>query len=189
MAERRRNWNRLTTLAMAGLFTTFGVLLGRRTPRMARVGDDATDFGAEVTGRGRPTQAPSRRARRDGFEPKDMSARDVSLVIFSWICLVLLVIAGLATLRGIYAGDDRAEAPPVTAQTGATVVPPGPRLQADPPHDLASLRAREAEVLDNYAALPGDPTHARIPITEAMQRVIGRSLDPTPAVAKPGAAP
>lgn len=114
------------------------------------------------------------------------------MVILGWVCLVLLVIAGLTALRGIYAHQDRAEAPPVTAQTGSRVVPPGPRLQADPPHDLASLRDYEARVLDNYAILPGDPAHVRIPLTDAMQRVIGRSLDPLPNVmsepdSKPGA--
>ncbi len=183
-AERGRGWDRLSMLAVAGVFTTAGVLLGRRAPRVAgAVASGASDDGGSA--RGRPTQPPSRRARREGFEPKDISARGASLVILGWLCLVLVVVAGLATLRGIYARTDRADAPPVTAQTGATVVPPGPRMQADPPRDLDSLRAYEAQVLGSYATLPDDPTHARIPITDAMQRVIGRSLDPATPAAKP----
>ena len=174
MAERGRAWSRFLTLAAAGVLATAGVALGRRVPAGA---------GSGVTGRGRPSHEPSRTARRAGFEPKDISARGAATVIASWLCLVLLVIAGLAAMRGLYARRDRAAAPPVTAQTGAPVVPPGPRLQADPPHDLASLRSYEAQVLGSYAAIPGDPAHARIPITDAMQRMIGRSLDPPPNAA------
>ncbi len=182
MAERGRAWDRLAMLAVAGVFTTAGMLLGRRTPAAARAGAGARlEEGGGETGRGRPSHVPSRRARQAGFEPKDISARGASMVILGWLCLVLVVVAGLATLRGIYARTDRVDAPPVTAQTGAAVVPPGPRLQADPPHDLASLRAYEGQVLGSYAALPDDPAHARIPITEAMRRVIGRSLDPLSA--------
>ncbi len=187
-------------LAVAGLFTATGAALGRRAPRPQVAGDGVAGAGvtregvtgadpaevgdgAGVTGRGRSSHPPSREARREGFEPKDISARGAAMVIGGWLCLVLLVVFGLATLRGLYVRQDRAGAPLVTAQTGAPVVPPGPRLQADPPHDLASLRDYEAQVLDNYATLPGDPAHARIPLTRAMERVIGRSLDPSPSAA------
>lgn len=209
MSDRGRLWNRLTMLAVAGLFTATGAALGRRAPRQpsgpelagagmagtratqaAMAGVDTT--GAGETGRGRATQPPSSKARQEGFEPKDISASGAAKVIAGWLCLVLLVIGGLATLRGVYARQDRVAAPPVTTETGAPLVPPGPRLQADPPHDLASLRDYEAQVLGNYALLPGDPAHVRIPITTAMQRVLGRSLEPLPDVTsepdgKPGA--
>ena len=198
MADRGRVWSQLTMLAVAGVFTATGAALGRRAPRpqvagggvlaagvtgegMAGADLAGVGTGAGVTGRGRSSQAPSRKARREGFEPKDISARGAAMVIGGWLIVVLLVIVGLATLRGVYGRQDRAAAPPVTAQTGAPVVPPGPRLQADPPRDLASLRNYEAQVLDNYATLPDDPAHARIPLTRAMQRVIGRSLDPLPS--------
>ncbi len=171
MSERNRTWSRALLVAAAGALTAAGVMAGRRTP---------VEAGAGITGRGRPTHPVSRRIREAGFEPEDISARGTALVIASWISMVIVVAGGLLWLLSFYIHQDRADAPHVTAQTGAAVVPPGPRLQADPPRDLAALREHEGEVLNNYASLPGDATHVRVPLGRAMELVVGRSLDPQP---------
>ena len=177
MSEGSRNWSRALLIAAAGALTAAGVMVGRRVP---------VEAGAGSTGRGQPTHTVSRRVREAGFEPEDMSARGTALVIAGWIGMVIVVAGGLLFLLSFYIHQDRVEASHVTAQTGAAVVPPGPRLQADPPRDLAALREQEAKILDNYAVLPGDATHVRIPIGRAMELVVGRSLDPQPGpAAKP----
>ncbi len=171
MSERNRTWSRALLVAAAGALTAAGVMAGRRTP---------VEAGAGITGRGRPSHPVNRRVREAGFEPEDMSARGAALVIAGWITMVIVVVGGLLFLLSFYIHQDRAESPHVTAQTGAAVVPPGPRLQADPPRDLAALREHEGQVLNNYALLPDDATHVRVPLSRAMELVVGHSLDPQP---------
>lgn len=177
MSERSRTWSRALLIAAAGVLTTAGVMVGRRVP---------VEAGTGSTGRGQPSHTVSRRVREAGFEPEDMSARGTALVIAGWIGLVIVVVGGLLWLLSFYIHQDRVEASHVTAQTSAPVVPPGPRMQADPPRDLATLREHEAQILDNYAVLPDEATHVRIPLSRAMELVVGRSLDPQPTpAAKP----
>lgn len=177
MSEGSRTWSRALLIAAAGALTAAGVMVGRRVP---------VEAGAGSTGRGKPTHSVSRRVREAGFEPEDMSARGTALVIAGWIAMVIVVVGGLLWLLSFYIHRDRVEASHVTTQTGAVVVPPGPHLEADPPRDLATLREHEAHILNNYAVLPGDPTHVRIPIGRAMELVVGHSLDPQPEpAAKP----
>jgi len=57
---------------------------------------------------------------------------------------------------------------------------PEPRLQTDPPDDLAKLRAREQNELDTYYWIDRDKGIVHIPIDEAMKQVLARGLDGFP---------
>ena len=70
--------------------------------------------------------------------------------------------------------------PPLTAQQGAAITPPGPPLQSDPFRDIGALRERETRLLTTYAWLDADRRRARIPIARAQALVVGRPLDPGP---------
>ena len=79
-----------------------------------------------------------------------------------------------------------ARGPPLTQQQRAAIVPPSPRLQDHPLHDIAMLRQRESDLLERYGWTDADHRTARIPIARAEALVTGRSLDPAPG---PAAAP
>jgi hypothetical protein len=57
---------------------------------------------------------------------------------------------------------------------------PEPRLQTDPPDDLAKLRAREQKELDTYYWIDRDKGIVHIPIDEAMKQVVARGIDGFP---------
>jgi hypothetical protein len=64
-------------------------------------------------------------------------------------------------------------------------VPPEPRLQVDPRQDLANYRERETALLDGYRWIDKSAGVVRIPIDQAMKRVVERGL-PTRAVQESG---
>ena len=77
-----------------------------------------------------------------------------------------------------------AENPPPSpmAEANGTQLPPAPRLETDPPKDLAELREKEDEILGGYGWADKDRGLARIPAERAMEIVLKNGL-PTPAAA------
>ena len=59
-------------------------------------------------------------------------------------------------------------------------MPPEPRLQVDPRQDLSAYREREAALLDGYRWVDKNAGVVRIPIDEAMKRVVERGLPTRP---------
>ena len=64
-------------------------------------------------------------------------------------------------------------------------VPPEPRLQVDPRQDLSTYREREAALLDGYRWVDKGAGVVRIPIEEAMKRLVERGV-PTRLVQESG---
>jgi hypothetical protein len=60
-------------------------------------------------------------------------------------------------------------------------LPPEPRLQVEPRQDLANYRERETALLDGYRWIDKSSGVVRIPIDEAMKRVVERGLPTRPA--------
>ena len=162
--------------AVAGTGAALGGMLLRR-----RKQDDAPPLG-DTTGRGLPEAPPSPQATRKGFETEDMSGGlmglltiglGVSIGIAIWLMVMML--------HGFQARRDTA--PPLTAQQQADLLPPLPRLQPAPWHDLADQERRQLDRLDRYGWTGPGHDRARIPIGIAMGRTVGRSLDATPDAA------
>ena len=120
-----------------------------------------------------------------GYERSDIRAGTVAKVVLSSAAVLVVAVAGLFMLVGWVQRGAR-QGPPLTAQQRAAIVPPAPRLQDHPLHDIAMLRQRESDLLDHYAWTDADHRTARIPIARAEALVTGRSLDPAP---DPAAAP
>lgn len=116
----------------------------------------------------------SDRAERNpetAYEPSDWRAPAIAIVMA--MLLVLIAIAILALRFGF----DTAVS---DVQRSLTVAMPEPKLQTDPPQDLARLRAREEELLNTYYWVDRDKGSVHIPITEAMKQVVARGLDGFP---------
>jgi hypothetical protein len=60
-------------------------------------------------------------------------------------------------------------------------IPPEPRLQVDPRQDLATYREREAALLDGYRWIDKSAGVVRMPIEQAMKRVVEQGLPTRPA--------
>jgi hypothetical protein len=59
-------------------------------------------------------------------------------------------------------------------------VPPAPRLQAEPRQDLSVYVAQETALLEGYRWIDKSAGVVRIPIAEAMKRVVERGLPTRP---------
>jgi len=105
--------------------------------------------------------------RDTDFERSDMSVAVIAIVavgVLAYVCLAPFVLTRIyqPALRDVSRQRD--------------IAPPGPRLQLDPPSDLAKFRAREQTQLDSYGWIDRDNGIAHIPIAQAMKDVARRGI-------------
>ena len=139
---------------------------------------EGTDAGGSAEADDREDHLPvDAESEKLGYEVKDTRAGYLARVMVFSVAIIAGSVSGLFYMVGHYHRAD-SRTPPLTAQQSAVIVPPGPRLQDHPLHDIATEKKRESELLEYYAW--SDPTHrtARIPIARAQALVIGRPLDP-----------
>ncbi len=114
-----------------------------------------------------------------GYEVKDTRAGTLAIIMVVSVAIIAASITGLFSLIGHYRRVDIRSAP-LTPQQLAVIVPPGPRLQDHPLHDIDEERQRESDLLDHYAWTDPAQGRARIPIDRALALVVGKPLDPAP---------
>jgi hypothetical protein len=117
-----------------------------------------------------------------GYEAGDAKPGTIVKVMLGSACAIVCAVAVLFVLVS-WRGRDARQAPPLTPQQLAVIVPPGPRLQDHPIHDIAMENKRETDLLSYYAWTGPDHRSGRIPIGRAQALVIGRPLDPLPSPA------
>ena len=105
--------------------------------------------------------------RDTDFERSDMSVTVLAIlaaVVVAYVCLAPFVLTRIyqPALRDVSRQLD--------------IAPPGPRLQLDPPRDLAAFRAHEETQLDSYGWVDRDQGIAHIPIAEAMKDLAARGI-------------
>jgi len=61
------------------------------------------------------------------------------------------------------------------------VIPPEPRLQVDPPSELAAYLARQQAIVSSYGWVDRDHGIARVPIRIAMEQALERGIDGFPS--------
>lgn len=106
-----------------------------------------------------------------GYEQSDLSVR-VALIALA-IVSAAIVVVGIA-LWLMKEGMER-EPPPAAERAdtpGLEAQAPAPRLQVDPPADLAALRARERRVLEATGWVDREAGIARIPVSRAMEVLV-----------------
>ncbi len=170
--DRPRLRRALTWAAGAVTLIASATLLQRFVPAVRRPPD--------ATGRGRPSTPPSSRALAFGFEPLDLGGRNLALYIVGLGIVVTAVIGVMFLMLGLFHAENRASAPPLTPQQTAKVVPPEPRLQANPVADIGRQIAHEEQLIHAYGWANTAHTRARIPIGRAMTLIVGHKLDAPP---------
>jgi hypothetical protein len=134
----------------------------------------------KVSGRGSPGTPPSAEALAAGYEPKDIGAVGVALILAGMAASTALVIGVVFAMTWRFDINRHATMAHLTSQETARVVPPAPHLQRNPFADLARVQSREARLLASYGWISADHSLARIPIDRAMALSVGKSLDQSP---------
>lgn len=168
---KRHGWRRpKVILAMAGLAVGLGTLV------RARGGHSS----GHISATGTPRTPPSAEALAHGWEPKDISARDVTIILGVIAASTALVIGIVYLMTWRFDVSRTAAFSHLTSEENARMIPPAPHLQRDPFADLARVKSREQRLLTDYGWINTDHTLAHIPIDRAMALSVGKSLDASP---------
>jgi hypothetical protein len=99
----------------------------------------------------------------------------VGLAVFT-----LVVLAVMWWMSGFFKREEEAKDTPPSplVEARGDPIPPGPRLRAAPPRDLADLRARDDEMLTTYGWVDKSRGVARIPVDRAMSILVDKGLGP-----------
>ena len=93
-----------------------------------------------------------------------VAAVGVVLVMFTWVLL-----DASATLFRHLRRSDQASVGTESSVLAQRALPPEPRLQEDPKHELESYLVKEKELLGSYGWVDRPAGIARIPISRAME--------------------
>jgi hypothetical protein len=112
-----------------------------------------------------------------GYETRDANPNTLFLIgggLIVLILVVMFVVLGVLKILDLHKPVLNEAPPPVTAE--AHVVPPEPRLQANPEADYARLLVEQNSLLQTYAWVDRRLGLARIPIDTAIAIVAARNL-------------
>ena len=135
-------------------------------------------------------EKPGGRHAADAHDPpgetldRELDLRGIwgfAAIVAATTVLLHLVVWGLMVgFRNAAVRRDPAPSP--LAEANERRLPPGPRLQDEPYHDMESLRAAEDERLSNYGWSDRAAGIGRIPIDRAIDLILERGLPETTAL-------
>jgi hypothetical protein len=116
-----------------------------------------------------------------GYETTDVNPKTLLAWVAGLACMILLSIVVAWVFFDVLAGYARRADPKISplAETEKGP-PPDPKLIPDEPHDLASVRQEEEQVLDSYGWIDKGRGLIRIPIARAMDLVAKEGLPSRP---------
>ena len=119
----------------------------------------------------------------EGVERYEQTDARVRSVVFFGIWLSLLIAVSLGVtfwiVKAFSRSDNAREAPSPLAEFRAP--PSGPELEPRPGASLASVHAREEELLTTYGWIDPENGIVRVPIDRALEIVLERGLPARPA--------
>jgi hypothetical protein len=125
-----------------------------------------------------------------GHETRDVNPWGIvsfgGALVVGAIVIFLVVWVLFGYFGGLYTGRYPAAYP--LAPTTGLRLPPAPRLQTKPREDLKAFRREEDARLNQYGWADENAGLARIPVDEAMQRVLQHGLPSAPPSPDAGAA-
>lgn len=111
-----------------------------------------------------------------GYEVTDLGARGIFAFVAFMIGLMLvsmvILVVYLNSLEAEAAAADESLSPLIESQA----TPTGPRLQARPPLDMQAMDEMEEAILTSYGWVDEENGVVRIPIEQAMERVVEQGL-------------
>ncbi len=122
-----------------------------------------------------------------GHEKRDINVRIVVGFGVSLLIAAIIIHVFVWLLFGVYGNLEMRGYPrefPLV-QSGQVRLPPAPRLQDKPREDLKEMRRQENELLDSYTWINQQTGAVRVPIADAMKRVVDQGLPVTDQPAPP----
>lgn len=117
----------------------------------------------------KPIAPEEKQPNGEGYETTDAEVRPVLLFLAA---LGVLIVVAMAVMTGLYSALEshfgRSETV-LSPLVDVEQVPEGPKLQADPAAELATVRTWEKEKLNRYEWIDEDTGTFRIPIERAIQ--------------------
>ncbi|MBI2816898.1 MAG: hypothetical protein HYX72_08150 [Acidobacteria bacterium] len=110
-----------------------------------------------------------------GYEKRDANARAL-LIFAAGLIAILALILILMVVMFRYFSVAQSLGPPASPFAAERVLPPPPRLQADPREDLQRLREQENANLNSYGWVNPSAGIVKMPIDRAMDRLIQKGL-------------
>ena len=110
-------------------------------------------------------------------------ARDVDASILGWVAIGLIVSAFVISFfvklsHSYFTRTEFGSKQPVTLVKEVPRRPALPALQVSPPEELQQLRKAEEQVLNSYGWVDRKAGVVRIPVDEAMKKVLEKGLPP-----------
>ena len=103
--------------------------------------------------------------------------RPIIIFVLALAGLTGLVLLGMSWLfTSVTSRQARQDAAPAPMAQTASPLPPEPRLQVKPAHDLRQLRAAEDAILHSYGWVDRSTGTVRIPIERALALLVARGL-------------
>jgi hypothetical protein len=126
------------------------------------------------------TETNPQPTREDGYERRDANTR-VLLHYGFWLGVVLVVV--LITMKWTfnYLSAKDPLGPPPTPFENARALPPQPQLQVQPHQDLKTYCEQEKNDLESYGWVDSQDGVVRIPVDQAMDKVLQQGLPARPA--------
>ena len=134
-----------------------------------------------------PDTEHSRPSADVGYETTDVSPKTLLVWVGGLASMILLSIVVAWVFFDVLAGYAQRADPKISPLAPMEKVPPPePKLIVDEPHDLASVRKQEEQILDSYGWIDKGGGLIRIPVARALDLVAKEGL---PSRSQPGKAP
>jgi hypothetical protein len=105
-----------------------------------------------------------------GYELRDVNVRVVMIGIFALVIICVGAVVATELLVNIWSRPPETGGAPAIADYGR-LLPPSPRLQANPPEDMKEFLEQEDAILNSYGWINRETGVVRIPIDRAMEMV------------------
>jgi hypothetical protein len=115
-----------------------------------------------------------------GYEASDISVRAVALILVGFAVVAVVALGVVSWLHPFFVHQALRDVPPLSTIESQAFPAPPVQLQPQPLGDIAALHQREDAILGSYGWIDKAHGVAHIPIDQAMQSVVGHSLDATP---------
>jgi hypothetical protein len=119
----------------------------------------------------------SRSSADVGYETTDVDPQTLLMWVGGLAAMILLSIVVAWVFFDVLAGYAQRADPKISPLAPTEKAPaPEPKLVIDEPHDLASVRKQEEQVLDGYGWVDKGSGLIRIPVSRAMELVVQEGL-------------
>jgi hypothetical protein len=112
----------------------------------------------------------------NSYEHRDVNLRSILIFGFGLAFLVLIVYLVLAGMFGYLKRQQEASDPSASIFVKGPSLPPEPRLQVRPVHDLHQMKSDENRILSSFGWIDRKAGTIRIPIQHAMELLAQRGL-------------